>query len=46
LDILRQREFFQDAELAELDSSSLDVYSRIDVEAFFQKLSTSGGDGA
>jgi len=42
-DIPRQREFFQDAELAELDSSSLERYAEIDVEEFFQRPSTSGG---
>lgn len=35
-DIPRQREFFRDAELAELDSSSPDAYAKIDVEEFFE----------
>ena len=35
-DIPRQRGFFQDAELAELDSSSPEAYVAIDVEEFFQ----------
>lgn len=43
-DIPRQREFFRDAQLAELDSSSLEVYAQIDVEEFFQRPSASGGD--
>ena len=45
-DIPRQREFFQDAELAELDSSSLEAYAKIDVEEFFQRPSASGGETA
>ena len=35
-DIPRQRIFFQDAELAELDSSSPRAYADIDVEKFFR----------
>jgi len=35
-DIQRQRVFFQDAELAELDSTSPQVYANIDVEEFVQ----------
>lgn len=45
-DIPRQREFFLDAELAELDSSSLEAYAKIDVEEFFQRPSASGGETA
>lgn len=45
-DVPRQREFFRDAELAELDSSSLEAYAKIDVEEFFQRPSASGGETA
>jgi RimJ/RimL family protein N-acetyltransferase len=45
-DMPRQREFFQDAELAELDSSSLEAHSKIDVEEFFLSPSASGGETA
>ena len=40
-DVLRQREFFRDEELARLDSSSLRAYEEIDVEAL---LMTPGAD--
>jgi len=43
-DIPRQRVFFKDAELAELDSSSPQVYAEIDVEEFFQMRFVSGGE--
>jgi len=43
-DAPRQREFFQDAELAELDSSSLEAYAKMDVEEFFERPSASGGE--
>ena len=45
-DVLRQREFFQDAELAELDSSSPQAYADIDVEAFIQARSAPDGGWA
>jgi len=43
-DIPRQRRFFQDAELAELDSSSPQAYADIDVEKFFQTRLVSDGE--
>ncbi len=43
-DALRQRRFFQDAELAELDSSSPQAYADIDVEAFIQTRSAPDGE--
>ena len=45
-DIPRQRDFFKDAELAELDSSSPEAYAEIDVEEFFRRPSRSGGETA
>lgn len=45
-DIPRQRMFFQDAELAELDSSSPQAYAAIDVEKFFQTRLASDGERA
>ena len=41
-DIPRQRAFFQDAELAEPDSSSPQAYAGINVEEFFQTRLVSG----
>ena len=41
-DTPRQREFFQDAELAELDSSSPEAYAKIDAEDFFQRAAVGG----
>lgn len=45
-DLPRQREFFLDAELAELDSMSLEAYSKIDVETFFLGPAASGDETA
>jgi RimJ/RimL family protein N-acetyltransferase len=45
-DAPRQREFFKDAELAELDSSSPQGYAAIDVEAFIQARSAPDGEKA
>ncbi len=45
-DMPRQFKFFQDAELAELDSSSLEAYAKINLEEFFLTPSTSGEETA
>jgi RimJ/RimL family protein N-acetyltransferase len=45
-DMPRQRAFFQDAELAELDSSSPQAYADINVEEFFQTRLVSDGERA
>lgn len=45
-DALRQREFFQDAELAELDSSSPQAYADIDVDEFIRARSAPDGEWA
>ena len=45
-DIPRQRVFFRDAELAELDSSSPETYADIDVDEFFQTRLASDGERA
>lgn len=45
-DAPRQREFFQDAELAELDSSSPQAYAAIDVDEFIRARSAPNAEWA